>query len=164
MRPDFKNFRGIGIQQLSHSAKGSTWKEHKYIKRLNGTYYYPDNYEGGRHLPDNEKDDVDVSSTSKEEPVETLSSTDIENLALEVIRGNFGNGQVRKDLLGEYYQQIQNRVNEIYEERASSIKVSEITDEQVKTLDKIVEKATTSAAPSLNFEQIFSVYRKKGVK
>ena len=42
---------------IIHSAKGSTWEEHKYIKRDDGVYYYPDSYEGGRHLPDGEKAD-----------------------------------------------------------------------------------------------------------
>ena len=32
---------------LQHSAKGSTWKDHKYIKRVNGTYFYPKGYKGG---------------------------------------------------------------------------------------------------------------------
>lgn len=36
--------------ELSHSAKGSTWDEHKYVKVVNGLYYYPDSYEGGRHI------------------------------------------------------------------------------------------------------------------
>ena len=27
---------------LSHSAKGTTWKDHKYIKKENGRYYYPE--------------------------------------------------------------------------------------------------------------------------
>jgi hypothetical protein len=25
---------------LTHSAKGTTWKDHKYIKKINGVYYY----------------------------------------------------------------------------------------------------------------------------
>lgn len=41
---------------LKHSAKGSTWKDHKYIKRIDGTYYYPENYAGGRHLSDRNKE------------------------------------------------------------------------------------------------------------
>lgn len=32
---------------------------------------------------------------------------DVENLAKEVIKGNFGNDQQRKDLLGENYDKIQ---------------------------------------------------------
>lgn len=34
---------------LQHSAKGSTWKDHKYIKKVDGTYYYPKGYKGGKH-------------------------------------------------------------------------------------------------------------------
>ena len=30
---------------INHSAKGSEWKDHKYIKRVDGTYYYPDDYD-----------------------------------------------------------------------------------------------------------------------
>ena len=35
---------------LEHSAKGSEWKKHKYIKKADGKYYYPISYKGGRHL------------------------------------------------------------------------------------------------------------------
>jgi len=37
------------------SAKGTTWEKHKYIKVEDGKYYYPDNYEGGRHAETNEQ-------------------------------------------------------------------------------------------------------------
>jgi hypothetical protein len=40
MRPDFKEFDGVGLAMLAHSAKGSTWEEHKYIKRIDGTYLF----------------------------------------------------------------------------------------------------------------------------
>ena len=29
---------------LEHSYKGTEWKDHKYIKKENGRYYYPENY------------------------------------------------------------------------------------------------------------------------
>lgn len=102
--PDYRSFK--------HSAEGSSWKKHKYIKRIDGTYYYPDSYEDGRHLPDNGSSEANSKSD--------LSKTDVENLANEVIRGNFGNGQMRKDLLGETYDVIQKRVNEILGSSASS--------------------------------------------
>lgn len=35
---------------LCHSAKGSTWEKHKYEKVVDGVYYYPNSYSGGRHL------------------------------------------------------------------------------------------------------------------
>lgn len=38
LRPDFR--------YIKHSAKGSVWKEHKYIRKENGRYIYPEN-DGG---------------------------------------------------------------------------------------------------------------------
>lgn len=34
---------------LSHSAKGSTWKNHKYIKKENGRYIYPSTNKNNRN-------------------------------------------------------------------------------------------------------------------
>lgn len=41
-------------------------------------------------------------------------SEDMEENARRVIRGDFGNGQVRKDKLGAAYSEIQGKVNEMY--------------------------------------------------
>lgn len=49
VRPDFRDF-------ISHSFKGSSWEEHKYVKKVNGNYYYPSGYEGGRHIEDLKKE------------------------------------------------------------------------------------------------------------
>lgn len=43
-------------------------------------------------------------------------SNDVETEALKVIRGDYGIGQERKDKLGEKYQTIQTRVNELKRE------------------------------------------------
>lgn len=43
---------------LSHSAKGTSWKTHKYIKVENGKYFYPADYKGGRHISDKNKQDI----------------------------------------------------------------------------------------------------------
>lgn len=115
MRSNLKNFHGVGLLTLSHSAKGSTWEEHKYIKRIDGTYYYPDDYKGGRHLSDK----------------------DVDNLSDEVIRGNFGNDQTRKDLLGENYQQIQDQVNK---KLLGSMKLSDVSKSEVKDAEDLIKK------------------------
>lgn len=158
MRPDFRDFKGVGLMQLLHSAKGSTWEEHKYIKRVDGTYYYPDSYEGGRHLPD--------SSDKNKEPERnyTLEKSDIEKLANEVIRGNFGNGQTRKDLLGDNYQEVQDRVNEILRSQKGSSKLSDVSKETKDAGEAAIKDAVskvTQASKGLNMEQVYSVYRKK---
>lgn len=49
---------------ICHSAKGSTWEKHKYLKVLKGKYYYPDSYEGGRHLSELKKDEKEEKKKS----------------------------------------------------------------------------------------------------
>ena len=133
IRPDYRDFR-TRSQSFRHSSEGSSWKKHKYIKRVDGTYYYPDSYEGGRHLPDGE-----TESNSKID----LSEKDVENLAKEVIRGNFGNGQERKDLLGENYEEIQKRVNELMKGSAGS---KTIPSDKTKTINVAEEAAKRAIA------------------
>lgn len=142
IRPDYKDFK--------HSAKGSTWEDHKYIERIDGTYYYPDNYSGGRHLPGDSDDEIE------------LTSNDVENLAREVIRGNFGNGQVRKDLLGENYEAVQKRVNEIIRSSIGQINVSEATSESIRKVEETAKNADNSNVHSgVDMDEVLSVYRNR---
>lgn len=65
---------------LIHSAKESTLEEHRYLKRIDGTYYYPDSYEGGRHLSDledKEKEDKEKDSENEEQEKFDLGETDV---------------------------------------------------------------------------------------
>lgn len=149
IRPDYGVFAGRSSFEIQHSAKGSTWKEHKYIKRINGTYYYPASYEGGRHLKDG--DDTGLSDDEKKEydtSAENLTEEDIAALAQEVIRGNFGNGQTRKDLLGDNYQKVQDRVNQILLGGAGSTKISEVSKEETRELVTVVQKAVDNVDSS----------------
>jgi hypothetical protein len=194
IRPDYRDIR-IRSQFLQHSSKGSSWKKHKYIKRVDGTYYYPDSYEGGRHLPDGEKyksmedelfeklknsSDKDIGQKLRgsfdkvlleqmgvdwtklpkeevdqmqrnlidrfEEKTESnskidLSENDIENLAKEVIRGNFGNGQERKDLLGENYEEIQKRVNELIKGTAGTKTIPSDKTKDISIAEEAAKRA-----------------------
>lgn len=218
VRPNYRDYRRLS---LAHSAKGSTWEDHKYIKRIDGTYYYPDSYEGGRHLPDGEKGDKSKDGLSKDDILSKLedmtgmkregltnlynlsrekgydsaefkellsilsegdldqakrmtdlmkqgsskadlSANDIENLAKEVIRGNFGNGQERKDLLGENYAEIQKRVNELMRGSAGLTKVTEEKKEEaIKTVEKAIKSASSNVVSGVDMSKVLSVYKKK---
>lgn len=228
IRPNYRDFRR-GSQfivetgtHLEHSAKGSTWEDHKYIKRIDGTYYYPDNYEGGRHLPEGDKDKketsmeddlfeklkdfagdeldsqlrgsfdkilrdklgVDWTTLPKEEVDKMqrslidrlkgfekgsstggkieLTKNDVENLAKEVIRGQYGDGQTRKDLLGENYAEVQKRVNELMKGSTGQKKVSEATQESVKKAEEAAKKVDDSKIHSgVDMDKVQSVYRNK---
>ena len=194
IRPVYRDIR-IRSQFLQHSSKGSSWKKHKYIKRVDGTYYYPDSYEGGRHLPDGEKyksmedelfeklknsSDKDIGQKLRgsfdkvlleqmgvdwtklpkeevdrmqrnlidrfEEKTESnskidLSENDIEKLAKEVIRGNFGNGQERKDLLGENYEEIQKRVNELMKGTAGTKTIPSDKTKDISIAEEAAKRA-----------------------
>lgn len=55
-------------KDIKHSAKGSVWENHKYVKKIDGVYYYPVGYEDGRtidELSDRKKKD-DSSKESNE--------------------------------------------------------------------------------------------------
>lgn len=195
---------------LVHSAKGSSWEDHKYIKRVDGTYYYPNNYEGGRHIdsaPDDKSDiekklhaelsksgnaidsakydfgsilnkaGINISDMSKEEIDKlqrkivgelekdkgesskiNLDSDDVEKLANEVIRGNFGNGQTRKDLLGENYEEVQKRVNELV--KKSSVGSKKVTGKEPKN-DKVVKALEKIGSMGYNVSDIAEKYKKK---
>lgn len=55
------------------------------------------------------KQDVPAKPTEPATPSGTL-----EEKAKDVIRGNYGNGEVRKQRLGDQYAEIQSKVNEMY--------------------------------------------------
>lgn len=159
--------------ELAHSAKGSTWEEHKYIKRVDGTYYYPDSYEGGRHISDLEGKSSDSSdSSSKEREKMDLADDDIEKLALEVTRGNFGNGEMRKELLGPNYEEIQARVNQMYREgkvSGAGVQISSVSEPSVsegKAAAEAAAKAATTVQSKggINLDQIYSVYAARDAK
>lgn len=307
MMPDYRHYAGATV--LVHSAKGSTWENHKYIKRVDGTYYYPNDYKGGRHIKDlndsdsesnvdttpfdeleahamrlmeqgeaywdtdysdlsrkdnvlnYDRDDladlyeditgiklseadkdhlyrsmqakrkqvesknndasdkvedwerrlyddidnvleinpglfdpadivnlqdfeitlgefagVDTENLSKEEiermrqkvidhyadmqSARTLSEDDIANLAQEVIKGNFGNGAQRRELLGSNYQEVQDRVNQILRTQGNrTIDDSSKKEEEKKTTKK--STSSSSNAKALDVEKVMGVYRRE---
>lgn len=75
--------------------------------------------------------------------VNNSNNVDIEQIARDVIAGKYGNGQERKDKLGNIYEQVQARVNEILLGK----EVSQETIYIVKsgdTLSEIAEKYNTT--------------------
>ena len=54
-----------------------------------------------------------------ENPVENSANVDIEQLARDVINGKYGNGNERKNKLGNLYEEVQKRVNEMLKNNVS---------------------------------------------
>ena len=60
--------------------------------------------------------DNNVATQTKEINAQAGDSFDVEAEALKTIRGDYGNNPQRKELLGDKYQRIQKRVNELKRE------------------------------------------------
>lgn len=138
VRPNYRDFRRLS---LLHSAKGSSWDEHKYIKRLDGVYYYPDSYEGGRHLPKSGTSGI-REAVKSDGP---LSDDELENLAKEVISGKYGNGSQRRELLGGYYEQVQARVNQILKGETASTSSSQTSESPATKAESEIKKASSKS-------------------
>lgn len=134
MSEDFRKYRGQSV--LVHSAKGSTWEKHKYVKVANGIYYYPDDYKGGRHISSLVRMGTDSAvkglkktmeggkgGSAKEKEETKIGSKKLEKLANDVISGKYGNGQDRMKKLGKNYDKVQHRVNQLLlgKDKAKSI-------------------------------------------
>lgn len=70
---------------------------------------------------------------------------DIDAAALDVIRGKYGNGQARKDALGDDYEMIQKRVNEMYK---SGKLGGEIGTDANSSKDTVSSKGSDSSVTS----------------
>ena len=168
----------MGNVFIVHSAKGSIWEKHKYVKKLNGNYYYPVGYKLGRTIDslDKESGSKSEDSTEKERTYD-LTDDDIKELANEVIRGDYGNGQTRKELLGDLYNDVQDLVNDILKSGKSSKskkskedeeEMMEDTSEMESLMKKVLSdvanksmKSVSEAGVGIDIEKVYDVYKKK---
>lgn len=85
----------------------------------------------------------DLTNYDVENSVNNSNNIDIEQIARDVISGKYGNGQERKDKLGNIYDQVQAKVNEILLDK----EISQETIYIVKsgdTLSEIAQKYNTT--------------------
>ena len=156
--PDFRAFQGVGLDSILHSAKGSTWEKHKYIKIINGLYFYPDDYVGGRHISDAKKTtsktkSKDSKSSSKDKKSDSKtddkkSSSKLDKYADAGIAGKYGVGEDRKKKLGKYYDKIQNRVNQKLLGNEKAAAIAKKYGFKLSSSKKTSSKSTSKNTPS----------------
>lgn len=97
---------------LEHRAKygtvNSTSSEKGTDDKKNNTSEYNHNY----YLKNKDKWEDNDSSDGKK-TAEDKDNFDVDSAAMDVIRGKYGNGEERKRKLGDDYEVIQRRVNEL---------------------------------------------------
>lgn len=127
-RPDFRDFQGKGLQMLAHSAKGTTWKDHKYIKKEGDRYIYAPKGGSGR----------------RREGVGELSKANKEND--EKIKSEEETNQERIKLIEELMEKDKigvNEANEMVNDFLNSMKES--TDNTDKEIYEIMRKLVSFA-------------------
>lgn len=95
--------------RIMHSAKGSSWGDHKYLRKEGDKYVYADSAESSGSSSKTSS----TSSTDSKSKSKTKDEFDLDAAATKIIRGEFGNGSDRKNRLGSTYKEVQKRVNEM---------------------------------------------------
>lgn len=147
---------GMTDNYLIHSAKGTSWKNHKYIKKVGNKYYYKD--EKGELVEGDPSDNGDIltetkestTSSSKSKKSKKSTETDrIKALANKVMAGKLGQNQLRKATSSKDYIKVMNTINSKFKKPSSSGSSSKSKEKEKKTSEKKTsEKKTTDKSNS----------------
>ena len=119
----------VYTSESGYGSKNPFWNSHRYNN--NGRWGCNSNYKFLGFI---------YNPAVKEEVIEAPARKSVDELAREVIRGDWGNGQDRKDRLtaaGYNYSEVQGRVNEILRDNVSSAPASNVITYTVKSGDTL---------------------------
>lgn len=119
----------VYTSESGYGSKNPFWNSHRYNN--NGRWGCNSNYKFLGFI---------YNPAVKEEVIEAPVRKSVDELAREVIRGDWGNGQDRKDRLtaaGYNYSEVQGRVNEILRGNVSSALASNVITYTVKRGDTL---------------------------
>ena len=141
---------GMTDNYLIHSAKGTSWKNHKYIKKVGNKYYYKD--EKGELVEGDPSDNGDsietkesTTSSSKSKKSKKSTETDrIKALANKVMAGKLGQNQLRKATSSKDYIKVMNTINSKFKKPSSSGSSSKSKEKEKKTSEKKTTEKKTS--------------------
>lgn len=142
---------GMTDNYLIHSAKGTSWKNHKYIKKVGNKYYYKD--EKGELVEGDPSDNGDIltetkeltTSSSKSKKSKKSTETDrIKALANKVMAGKLGQNQLRKATNSKDYIKVMNTINSKFKKPSSSGSSSKNKEKEKKTSEKKTKEKKTS--------------------
>ena len=142
---------GMTDNYLVHSAKGTSWKNHKYIKKVGNKYYYKD--EKGELVEGDPSDNGDIltetkestTSSSKSKKSKKSTETDrIKALANKVMAGKLGQNQLRKATSSKDYIKVMNTINSKFKKPSSSGSSSKSKEKEKKTSEKKTKEKKTS--------------------
>lgn len=149
---------------LVHSAKGSQWKEHKYIKKVGNKYYYK--------TSDLEKDDREInSSTTDADIIKNSLGEDFDEVQKKVQQKLAETGKTTltdeeiHEILGDKYDDVKNKILEQADAREETKKEtpkkkssSKSSEEKVTKVDAkdLLKKKKTSKESTMK-HSLFAV-------
>ena len=138
---------GMTDNYLIHSAKGTSWKNHKYIKKVGNKYYYKD--EKGELVEGDPSDNGDIltetkeSTTSSSKSKKSTETERIKALANKVMAGKLGQNQLRKATSSKDYIKVMNTINSKFKKPSSSGSSSKSKEKEKKTSEKKTSEKKT---------------------
>jgi hypothetical protein len=130
---------------IAHSAKGTTWKNHKYIKKINGVYYY------AKDAASKAKESLGIDT--RKELVETAKKTSDEfnsHIGEDVVFTKANGGTYTTD---EYLQAL----DKAYDDLAEKYGNTKLGQAEAKF--SIVNKALTKISGSIEENASMHSYR-----
>lgn len=152
----------MGLLTLSHSAKGSTWEKHKYIKSVDGKYYYPDSYEGGRHL--SSLKDLRYFMGKKDSDKNDKNTKNIKKIVNKPIKKETDQSNVskQKKSSGSSKKAGSKKENKGLSEKTKNKKISEVSDSDVEELDKFIKSSgIATTAKYVGYKTKYRISRQK---
>ena len=138
----------VYTSESGYGSKNPFWNSHRYNN--NGRWGCNSNYKFLGFI---------YNPAVKEEVIEAPVRKSVDELAREVIRGDWGNGQDRKDRLtaaGYNYNEVQGRVNEILRGNAPSAPASNVITYTVKRGDTLWGIAARYLGNGSRWPQIYN--------
>lgn len=134
---------------IIHSAKGTTWSNHKYVKKVGNKYYYKDskgNLVEGDPAEQEESTDNTKSDDSKTSSKNNTNNDRIKKLADSVMAGKLGQNQLRTSNNGKDYMDVMNAVNSKFKKPSGSGKSSSKDKSTKEKTSKDTTKAESKKA------------------
>lgn len=159
-----KNYFVDDGESLEHRAKYGTADSVSDEKGTDNKKNNTSEYNHAYYMRNKEKWADNESSSDKKEIDTDEAEFDVDAAAMDVIRGKYKNGEERKRILGEDYDIIQKRVNELMKQGvgANAKKTAEAKEEA-----KEEEKKKSDSKKNRSFDEAYKDYKgtkKKSVK
>lgn len=160
VRPDYKAF-----QVLSHSAKGTTWGKHKYIRKENGRYIYPADLEKEKQVASRSSQNWKNSQNQAASVIRNNRSSVVNNMVGAAAKANQIDATIKKgksytkngvnsNIISENSSVIKNKKRTANANRTSArLNIAQKQNRLNKTLNELTKKDSLASKKKTTYEE-----------